>query len=71
MILKQEGWQKNKKYLFPSFNTNAGSGPNGAVIHYRATKKTNRILKNPGRVMIANEKHKENLRKSKRVREFQ
>ncbi len=37
--------KKNKKYLFPSFNTIAGSGPNGAIIHYRATKKTNRILK--------------------------
>ncbi len=37
--------KKNKNYLFPSFNTIAGSGPNGAIIHYRATKKTNRVLK--------------------------
>ena len=27
-----------------SFDTIAGSGPNGAVIHYRATEKTNRVL---------------------------
>ena len=29
----------NRKYLFPSFNTIAGSGKNGAIVHYRATKK--------------------------------
>ncbi len=34
----------NKNFLSPSFNTIAGSGPNGAIIHYRATKKTNRLL---------------------------
>tara|TARA_B100000963_G_scaffold265250_1_gene233450 strand:+ start:2221 stop:3918 length:1698 start_codon:yes stop_codon:yes gene_type:complete len=39
--------KKNKKYLFPSFNTIAGSGKNGAIIHYRATKKnTKKINKN-------------------------
>ena len=31
--------KKNKNYLFPSFNTIAGSGKNGAIIHYRARKK--------------------------------
>ena len=31
--------KRNKKYLYPSFNTIAGSGANGAIIHYRATKK--------------------------------
>ena len=36
---------QNKNYLFPSFNTIAGSGPNGAIVHYRATPKTNRIIK--------------------------
>ncbi len=35
----------NKNYLYPSFNTIAGSGPNGAIIHYRATNKTNRKIK--------------------------
>ncbi len=37
--------KKNKNYLYPSFNTIAGSGPNGAIIHYRADKFTNRSLK--------------------------
>jgi len=30
----------NNDYLFPSFNTIAGSGSNGAIVHYRAKKKT-------------------------------
>ena len=30
----------NKDYLFPSFNTIAGTGSNGAIVHYRANKKT-------------------------------
>ncbi len=37
--------KKNKNFLYPSFNTIAGSGPNGAIIHYRANKKTNRKIK--------------------------
>tara|TARA_B100000886_G_scaffold190148_1_gene130828 strand:- start:4662 stop:6359 length:1698 start_codon:yes stop_codon:yes gene_type:complete len=36
--------KKSKKYLFPSFNTIAGSGKNGAIIHYRATKKNTKII---------------------------
>ena len=35
----------NKKYLFPSFNTIAGSGKNGAIVHYRATKKNTKLIK--------------------------
>jgi len=35
----------NNNYLFPSFSTIAGAGPNGAIIHYKATKKTNRTIK--------------------------
>ena len=31
-------------YLFPSFNTIAGSGSNGAIVHYRATKKSTRNI---------------------------
>ena len=44
---KLEKFRKlNKDYLFPSFNTIAGSGPNGAIIHYRAkTKNTKKINK--------------------------
>ncbi len=38
--------KKNKNYLFPSFNTIAGSGKNAAIVHYRATKnKTKKIEK--------------------------
>tara|TARA_B100000963_G_scaffold318938_1_gene300387 strand:+ start:486 stop:2177 length:1692 start_codon:yes stop_codon:yes gene_type:complete len=37
--------KKNKNYLFPSFNTIAASGPNGAIIHYRANKNSNRKIK--------------------------
>ena len=43
---KLESFRKNNKnYLYPSFDTIAGSGPNGAVIHYRSDKFTNRKLK--------------------------
>jgi Xaa-Pro aminopeptidase len=37
--------KKNKKFKFSSFPTISGSGPNGAIIHYKATKETNRKLK--------------------------
>ena len=36
--------KKNKNFLFPSFNTIAGTGPNGAIIHYRANKNSNRKI---------------------------
>ncbi len=43
---KLEKFRKDRKnYLFPSFNTIAGTGSNGAIIHYRANKKTNKIIK--------------------------
>tara|TARA_Y100000590_G_scaffold107968_1_gene122804 strand:- start:21365 stop:23113 length:1749 start_codon:yes stop_codon:yes gene_type:complete len=35
----------NKSYKFPSFSTISGSGPNSAIIHYKASKKSNRTLK--------------------------
>ncbi len=37
--------KKNKKFKFLSFPTISGSGPNGAIIHYKANAKTNRKLK--------------------------
>lgn len=37
---------KNNGFLSRSFPTIAGSGPNGAIIHYQANMKTNRILNN-------------------------
>jgi Xaa-Pro aminopeptidase len=37
---KLENFRKiNKNYLYSSFDTIAGSGKNGAIVHYRATKK--------------------------------
>ena len=36
--------KQNKNYLFPSFKTIAGSGKNGAIVHYRATKKNTRYI---------------------------
>jgi Xaa-Pro aminopeptidase len=44
---KLEKFRKlNKNYLFPSFNTIAGTGSNGAIVHYRATSKnTQKIFK--------------------------
>ena len=42
---KLESFRKqSKNYLFPSFSTIAGSGSNGAIIHYRSNKKSNRKL---------------------------
>ena len=37
--------KKNDKYLSPSFDTIAGAGKNGAIVHYRARKKTAKIIK--------------------------
>jgi len=43
---KLEDFRKmNKTYKFPSFNTISGSGPNSAIIHYKASVKSNRTLK--------------------------
>tara|TARA_Y100000590_G_scaffold53951_1_gene56311 strand:+ start:35 stop:1732 length:1698 start_codon:yes stop_codon:yes gene_type:complete len=37
--------KQNKNYLYPSFNTIAGTGSNGAIVHYRASKKSNKTIK--------------------------
>tara|TARA_A100001011_G_scaffold371257_1_gene428379 strand:- start:30 stop:1712 length:1683 start_codon:yes stop_codon:yes gene_type:complete len=37
--------KKNKNYLYPSFDTIAGSGKNGAIVHYRAKKDNCKIIK--------------------------
>ena len=43
---KLEKFRKlNKNYLFPSFNTIAGTGSNGAIVHYRASKKSSTTIK--------------------------
>ena len=42
---KLESFRKqNKNYLYPSFDTIAGSGKNGAIIHYRAKKENCKII---------------------------
>ncbi len=43
---KLESFRKmHPSYKFPSFNTISGTGPNSAVIHYKASEKTNRTLR--------------------------
>ncbi len=37
--------KQNKNYLFPSFNTISASGKNGSIIHYRASNKACREIK--------------------------
>ena len=42
---KLEKFRKlSKEYLYPSFNTIAGSGSNGAIVHYRATTKATKNI---------------------------
>ena len=44
---KLEKFRKiNKNYLFPSFNTIAGTGENGAVVHHRAKKSNTKFINN-------------------------
>jgi Xaa-Pro aminopeptidase len=44
--IKLEKFRKqNKNYLYPSFETIAGSGKNGAIVHYRAKKESCRTIK--------------------------
>ena len=43
---KLEAFRKmNPNYKFPSFSTISGSGPNSAIIHYKADRDSNRELK--------------------------
>ena len=43
---KLEHFRKmNNSYLYPSFNTIAGAGKNGAIVHYRANKEKSRIIR--------------------------
>ena len=37
--------KQNSNYLYPSFDTIAGSGKNGAIVHYRAKPENCRIIK--------------------------
>ena len=38
--------KKNQNYLYPSFNTIAGAGANGAIVHYRALRENAKVIKN-------------------------
>ncbi len=40
----QQFRKRNKDYLYPSFNTIAGAGRNGAIVHYKATKKNSKKI---------------------------
>ena len=43
--IKLENFRKrNKNFLYPSFDTIAGAGKNGAIVHYRAKKNDCRII---------------------------
>ena len=37
--------RQNRNYLYPSFDTIAGTGKNGAIVHYRAKPENCRIIK--------------------------
>jgi Xaa-Pro aminopeptidase len=44
--IKLEKFRKtNNKYLYPSFETIAGAGENGAIVHYRAKKESCRTIR--------------------------
>ncbi len=50
---KLESFRKvSSLYLEPSFTTISGSGPNGAIVHYRVTKETNRPLDRDSLLLI-------------------
>ena len=44
--------KRSNSYLFPSFDTIAGSGPNGAIIHYKSNNITNRRIKKKDILLI-------------------
>jgi Xaa-Pro aminopeptidase len=44
--------REDAAYQGPSFDTIAGFGANGAIIHYRATKETNRSIISPGILLL-------------------
>jgi len=42
----------NRAYLFPSFNTIAGTGANGAIVHYRAKPKNTKKIKKQDLLLV-------------------
>ncbi|MCF8495912.1 MAG: aminopeptidase P family protein [Alphaproteobacteria bacterium] len=43
---------RHSAYRGPSFPTIAGFGSNGAIVHYRASEKTNRTIQSPGLLLL-------------------
>jgi Xaa-Pro aminopeptidase len=44
-IILEKFRKKSNKYLYPSFETIAGAGENGAIVHYRAKKNSCRTIR--------------------------
>lgn len=44
--------KQNEDFLIPSFDTIAGFGPNGAIVHYRPEEKTNLTLKDGSLLLL-------------------
>ncbi|MEM7617924.1 MAG: aminopeptidase P family protein [Pseudomonadota bacterium] len=44
--------KKADEYKYPSFNTIAGFGSNGAIVHYRADKKSNQKIENGNLLLL-------------------
>ncbi|MEZ0313939.1 MAG: aminopeptidase P family protein [Myxococcota bacterium] len=44
--------RRDKRFRDESFEAISGAGPNGAIVHYRSTAKTNRNLENPSVYLI-------------------
>ena len=69
--------RKNKNYLYPSFNTIAGYGSNGAIVHYRAKKenskainKTKKSKKNHWNHVESNEILQKSMRNQRKIYEI-
>jgi len=44
--------RESDDYIAPSFSTIAGFNDNGAIIHYRATNRTNKLIKGDGLLLV-------------------
>lgn len=51
VAMLEEARSADNGYRGPSFATIAGTGPNGAIVHYRATEHTNRYF-SPGEILL-------------------
>lgn len=44
--------KESNLYIQPSFSTISGSGPNGAIVHYHATRESNRTVENNSLLLV-------------------